>query len=150
MTELRQRTLGGVELEPVLAGLAAEAEAALRAQGAQDVVIGRRAALRYEGSDTALEVAVGPEMRDAFETLHRTRFGFVSDAKIVVETAIVEVRASPERGGDRAKRSEGYQRIREGLTPLHHAPLGPSTLSGDELYDLPDLAPWSHRFTALP
>ncbi len=90
LVELRQRSLGGAELEPVLAELEAEAATALRAQGVSDPDIRRRAALRYDGSDTTLEVAVGAGMEADFTEAHRQRFGFVSDAPIVVETAIVE------------------------------------------------------------
>jgi 5-oxoprolinase (ATP-hydrolysing) len=49
--------------------------------------------LRYEGSDTALEVPVAPPdaMRAAFEDSHRTRFGFAApETAVIVETAIVE------------------------------------------------------------
>jgi len=89
--ELRQRSVGEEALEDVLAELAAEAEAALRAQGVEMVELRRRAALRYEGSDTALEVPVGEGMERAFEEAHRTRFGFASpETPVVVETAIVE------------------------------------------------------------
>ncbi|HEX5184170.1 MAG TPA: hydantoinase B/oxoprolinase family protein [Allosphingosinicella sp.] len=104
MVELRQRSVGGDALDTVLEALATEASEALRAQGVEAVEIGLRAALRYEGSDTSLEVEVGDpeEMREAFETLHRTRFGFLSpETPVVVETAIVEAvgKSSPERGG---------------------------------------------------
>ncbi|WP_284734469.1 hydantoinase B/oxoprolinase family protein [Sphingosinicella terrae] len=88
--ELRQRSLAGGDLEPALAELAAEACEALRAQGVAEPEVRRRAALRYEGSDTALEVEVGEGMEAAFVEAHRTRFGFVSDAPVVIETAIVE------------------------------------------------------------
>jgi 5-oxoprolinase (ATP-hydrolysing) len=94
MVELRQRTLAGADLEEVLAELAMEAEAALRAQEVGDIAIRRRAALRYEGSDTALEVPVEPGMHDAFIAEHSSRFGFSSDAPVVVETAIVEAVSS--------------------------------------------------------
>ncbi len=93
MVELRHRSVGGEALGTVLEALAAEASEALRGQGVEKVEIRRRAALRYEGSDTSLEVEVGtPEdMRGAFEELHRTRFGFASpETPVVVETAIVE------------------------------------------------------------
>ncbi|MDQ8755658.1 hydantoinase B/oxoprolinase family protein [Sphingosinicella sp. LHD-64] len=90
MVELRQRTLAGADLEATLAELEGEAVAALRAQGVEAPEVRRRAALRYEGSDTALEVAVGDAMTADFAAAHRTRFGFVSDAAVVVETAIVE------------------------------------------------------------
>jgi 5-oxoprolinase (ATP-hydrolysing) len=88
--ELRQRSLGGEALEPVLAELEAEAVAALRGQGVADLSVIRRAALRYEGSDTALEVPVGPDMGAQYVEAHQARFGFGSDAPVVVETAIVE------------------------------------------------------------
>ncbi|HEX8442680.1 MAG TPA: hydantoinase B/oxoprolinase family protein [Allosphingosinicella sp.] len=138
ITELRQRTVGGAELEPVLAELADEAEAALRAQGAERIEIGLRAALRYEGSDTALEVPVGPEMEREFVNLHRGRFGFASDAPIVIETAIVEARSSPGRGGGPA---EGWWRgsgdpqcAREARsTPAHGG--GPPPRPGEDLHD---------------
>jgi 5-oxoprolinase (ATP-hydrolysing) len=89
--ELRQRSLGGEALEPVLDALEAEARAALEAQSVERIEVGRRAALRYEGSDTSLEVAVGDGMEAAFENLHRQRYGFVmAGTSVVIETAIVE------------------------------------------------------------
>jgi len=96
MVELRQRTLGGADLSETLAALEAEAVAALAAQGVEPTQVRRRAALRYEGSDTVIEVAVSDEMTASFETAHRARFGFVSDAPVVVETAIVEAVAKSE------------------------------------------------------
>src|SRR5688572_1173692 len=62
MVELRQRTVGAGELESVLAELEREACTALLARGIEAPEIRRRAALRYEGSDTALEVEVGAQM----------------------------------------------------------------------------------------
>lgn len=96
MVELRQRTLGGADLSETLAALEAEAVAALAAQGVEPTQVRRRAALRYEGSDTVIEVAVSDEMTASFEGAHRARFGFVSDAPVVVETAIVEAVAKSE------------------------------------------------------
>jgi 5-oxoprolinase (ATP-hydrolysing) len=90
LVELRQRSLGGGELEPVLGELETQACAALRQQGVDDPAVRRRAALRYEGSDTTLEVDVSDRMEEAFEEAHRARFGFESEAPILVETAIVE------------------------------------------------------------
>ena len=90
MVELRQRTLAGGDLNEVLAELAAEAETALRAQEVGGIEIRRRAALRYEGSDTALEVPAGPDMERDFIAEHQSRFGFSSEAPVVVETAIAE------------------------------------------------------------
>jgi 5-oxoprolinase (ATP-hydrolysing) len=91
MVELRQRTLAGADLEAVLGELEAEAVAALRGQGVEAPDIRRRAALRYEGSDSSLEVTVSDNMRAEFEAAHKQRFGFdAPEAEVVVETAIVE------------------------------------------------------------
>ncbi len=52
-----------------------------------------RARLRTAGSDTTLEIAVGPsdEMRTAFAELHKRRFGyFEEDAVVIVDALIVE------------------------------------------------------------
>ncbi len=112
MVELRQRTLGGADLVATLDELEAEAAAALAAQGAKVSAARRRAALRYEGSDTTLEVPVSDAMVADFEAAHRARFGFVSDAPVVVETAIVEAiasgaaRSSPEPAGQAATPEE--------------------------------------------
>jgi 5-oxoprolinase (ATP-hydrolysing) len=100
--ELRQRTFGqrlGAEamkqLGTLLDSLGGEAEASLLAQGveAEAIEILRRAALRYDGSDTALEVPLGsPDgMTESFEAVHRSRFGFSSPGTpVIVETAVVE------------------------------------------------------------
>ncbi|HEX8309552.1 MAG TPA: hydantoinase/oxoprolinase family protein, partial [Allosphingosinicella sp.] len=115
LVELRQRSVGGEALEEVLAELAREAEAALRGQGVEAVELKRRAALRYEGSDSSLEVNAGKfeAMRAEFEEAHRLRFGFVSpETAVVVETAIVEAvgqNSSPAFAGegDQAKPGGG-------------------------------------------
>ncbi|MGZ8305419.1 MAG: hydantoinase B/oxoprolinase family protein [Allosphingosinicella sp.] len=146
--ELRQRSVGGEALEDVLAALAGEAEAALRGQGVEAVELRRRAALRYEGSDSSLEVEAGDfdAMREAFEEAHRLRFGFVSpETPVVVETAIVEVVgcSSPERGGGPPAKPvvEGAQRQSSGgAGPLHHASHGPPPRSGEEPYDRASLS----------
>jgi 5-oxoprolinase (ATP-hydrolysing) len=91
LAELRQRSLGGEALETVLAALEAEAVAALVAQGVEAPEVLRRVALRYEGSDSALEVPVSDHMRADFEAAHLQRFGFVApETAVVVETAILE------------------------------------------------------------
>ncbi|HWT12866.1 MAG TPA: hydantoinase B/oxoprolinase family protein [Allosphingosinicella sp.] len=90
MVELRQRTLAGADLAEVLGELEVEAAGALRRQGVEAPELRRRAALRYEGSDTALEVELSEGMEAAFEAAHRSRFGFAVDSPVVVETVIVE------------------------------------------------------------
>ncbi|MDB5667133.1 MAG: 5-oxoprolinase [Alphaproteobacteria bacterium] len=137
MVELRQRTVSGAALDEVLGELEAEAVASLQAQGVEAPEVRRRVALRYEGSDTALEVPVGPGMEADFVEAHRTRFGFVSDAPVVAETAIVEAvgkgeYSSPERGGGPAKPVEGL--ARNSAKPLHHSPAasGPPPRAGED------------------
>jgi 5-oxoprolinase (ATP-hydrolysing) len=98
LVELRQRSVGGGELEAVLAGLEAEAVAALAAQGVAAPEIHHRAALRYDGSDSTLEVVVSERMRADFEAAHQLRFGFTApETEVVVETAIVEAIGRTER-----------------------------------------------------
>jgi 5-oxoprolinase (ATP-hydrolysing) len=147
MVELRQRTLAGAELDVVLAELEREAVAALRAQGVESPEVRRRAALRYEGSDSTLEVAVSERMREDFEAAHRLRFGFAApETGVVVETAIVEAvgkgeYSSPFRGGGPA------DRLVKGSTasdrPHHHdaSRRGPPPRSGEDLYDRASLSP---------
>ncbi|HZG10298.1 MAG TPA: hydantoinase B/oxoprolinase family protein [Allosphingosinicella sp.] len=117
MVELRQRSLGGEALEAVLETLGAEAQAALRQQGVDAAELRRRAVLRYEGSDTGLEVEAADfaTMRQAFEAAHRTRFGFLmQDTSVVVETAVVEAVGKSSRAlageGDHAQHGGGAER----------------------------------------
>ena len=126
--EIRQRSLGGRSLDGVLDELAEEASAALRSQGVEAPEILRRAALRYEGSDTALEVEVGPDMAASFEKAHRARFGFLSDSAIVLETAIVEAVGRGE--ALRALAFPGSDRVSEAL----------ATSDGEALFDRSSLA----------
>ncbi|HYE28867.1 MAG TPA: hydantoinase B/oxoprolinase family protein [Allosphingosinicella sp.] len=151
MVELRQRSVGGEALEAVLAALAKEAEAALRAQGVEAVALRRRAALRYEGSDSSLEVEAGPfeAMRDAFEEAHRVRFGFVSpETPVVVETAIVEAvglnsSSSLLGEGDQAKPGGGENAAIPPPPPPDGGGLPPRDKLGEEfpLYDRATLTP---------
>jgi 5-oxoprolinase (ATP-hydrolysing) len=139
MVELRQRTLGSAELDEVLAELEAEALAALHAQGVDRPEVLRRVALRYEGSDTALEVEVGEGMVDAFETLHRDRFGFTSEAPVVVETAIAEAMGrgqnfSPRFRGERDQPKPRGEALLQEVSPPRAARSSSAT-AGEELYD---------------
>ncbi|HYI48221.1 MAG TPA: hydantoinase B/oxoprolinase family protein [Allosphingosinicella sp.] len=111
MVELRQRSVAGGELEAILAGLEAEARAGLAGQGVADPEILRRAALRYDGSDSSLEVPVSDHMREDFETAHQQRFGFTApETAVVVETAIVEAigrNSAPAKAGAQLQRRTG-------------------------------------------
>jgi len=140
LVELRQRSLGGGDLDAALRELEAEAVAALAAQEVKRPEILRRAALRYDGSDTALEVPVSADMRADFEAAHLQRFGFTApETAVVVETAIVEARSksAPARGGRPAKRVEGPS----GVRPHRHAAHGPPPRAGEALFDRASLGP---------
>jgi 5-oxoprolinase (ATP-hydrolysing) len=131
MVELRQRTLAGVNLETVLAELETEAVAALGKQGVGAPQTHRRAALRYEGSDSSLEVAVSGRMREDFEAAHKLRFGFdAPEAEVVVETAIVEA----------VGKGEGLQSA--SLEPdVRAGSSSPPRTVVDDLYDRASLSP---------
>ncbi|MFN3669500.1 MAG: hydantoinase B/oxoprolinase family protein [Brevundimonas sp.] len=78
-----------------IAALERQAREDLTAQGFADEGLAtlRRAEIKFAGSDTPLVVPFGPiaDMRAAFETLHRQRFGFfASDKPLIVETLEVE------------------------------------------------------------
>lgn len=82
-------------IAPVLARLEAQARDELAGEGvpADRVHVLRRAHLRYEGTDTALDVAVAPvpQMVAEFERTYRQRFSFLMpDKPIVVEAVSVE------------------------------------------------------------
>ena len=64
----------------------------------------RRARMRTAGSDTTLEIVVGPtgEMHATFSDLHRHRFGYWDEgAEVIVDALVVEAvgKSSPGRGG---------------------------------------------------
>ena len=82
----------GAGLDAEITALADAARTALegRAPGFADVQLLRRASLKYEGTDAALEVPFDTpgRMRDAFEAAHRRRFGFVAAGRPVVVEAL--------------------------------------------------------------
>jgi len=75
--------------------LASDARGALLAQGVplERIETAAAAEIRYEGVDATLTVPCGSEaeMRTAFETQHKRRFGFIPENKqLVIETVSVE------------------------------------------------------------
>src|SRR6202034_4105945 len=75
--------------------LSAAAVAEVEGQGVarEAIKVHRRAQLRYSGSDTTIEVPLSTPaaMRRAFETAHKSRFGFIDRSKaIVIEAVSVE------------------------------------------------------------
>ncbi len=81
-----------LELKQTRAALEAEVRAELQEQGLSesDVSVSARVHVRYDGTDMALPVPLGVSeaMREAFETEHRARFGFVYDGKPLVAEAV--------------------------------------------------------------
>jgi len=135
ITVLRQESFGkplGSNLVRI-DRLAREARAALNAQDVplSHSLVRRRAALRYEGSDSTIELPLSlpDEMRVEFEERHEARFGFaMPGTPIIVETLIAEaigrswdeggVLSAPERSGDAAPAEDvagsgGYDRIHD-------------------------------------
>ena len=95
----RQRTVeasldaaGLTEAGAVLDGLGEEVRREVEGQGvpAGEVAVHRRAHVRYAGTDTSLAVAFGAcdEMVRAFETAHRSRFGFIDASKALTIEAV--------------------------------------------------------------
>ncbi|MCW2904800.1 MAG: hypothetical protein JWO67_7065 [Streptosporangiaceae bacterium] len=106
VTAMRQASVeapltGDLPLEDLLGDLEAQARAELAREGgpAHQVRSMRRALLRYEGTDTALPVRMGPaaDMVTAFEEVYRRRFAFLMPHRpIVVEAVSLElISASP-------------------------------------------------------
>jgi 5-oxoprolinase (ATP-hydrolysing) len=108
LVELRQAPVQALldaqalsQAEATLGGLAANAAAALHAQGVSGdaVVLEHRLRLRYEGSDTVLEVplAAEAEVRAAFAIAHEQRFGFTAAHRLVLESVEAEARGGGGR-----------------------------------------------------
>ena len=127
MTALTQATYGkplGEDFEGAMGTLAEQAEGALRNQGVADEAIDtqRRAALRYAGSDSAIEIGIGgaEAMREEFERVHRQRFGYAdADAKVIVETLMAEAIGRTGSTPAKAGAQGGTETAgRSGLLPL--------------------------------
>ncbi len=92
------------DFEGALATLEAAAVADLVGQGIDqsEIITHRRARLRLPGSDSTIELDVGPDLAAQFHHLHRQRFGYAEpDAMPVVEALVVEaVNSSPSFLGE--------------------------------------------------
>ena len=131
VTAMRERAVeaplaaGGLPgLEKLARELADDALAGLAGQGQEPggLRITRRAHLRYEGTDTALAVPLGPvpEMTATFEHAYRQHFSFLMRGKtIVVEAVSVEVGAAPEPSV-----LAGPAEVTAGVTPGRPGPGG--------------------------
>jgi 5-oxoprolinase (ATP-hydrolysing) len=89
-----------------LGRLGEQAAEALERQGVARtaVAIEQRLRLRYEGSDTTLEVPLGgeAEIRESFAAAHERRFGFNSEHRLVLESVEAEARGGGAREDGRA------------------------------------------------
>ena len=92
-------------LSEILDALEADARSEIAGQGiaANNTTVIRKAHLRYAGTDTALVVAFGAKqaMTDAFEELHKQRFGFSAPERgYIVEAVSVEAVGAAETATD--------------------------------------------------
>jgi len=90
---LRERSM--FELSQALDELATSTSDILVDQGipVSSISVVRRTHLRYDGTDTSLEIEFGSltQMRERFEAAYRQRYGFVmADKQLVIEAAAVE------------------------------------------------------------
>ncbi len=97
------RDEAGGELDETLAALEAEAVAELALQGfdGADVLVRRRAHVKYAGTDVSLAVPWGAPaaMAEAFTALHRDRYGFLMPGRgLVIEALAVEAVGPGGRG----------------------------------------------------
>jgi 5-oxoprolinase (ATP-hydrolysing) len=136
----------GDDFSEALAELERRARDALLAQGVHHarIELVQRARLRTAGSDTTMEIPVGPveRMRTDFSELHRKRFGYWDeDAEVIVDALVVEAigKSSPERGGEPSNEDSMVEGAHVGgesstVGPLHHlaSPSGPPPRSGEE------------------
>ena len=108
---VRQRTVeapldetGTQSAEEIVNALGAEALADLAHQIQADAErkLLRRAHVRYAGTDTAMIVDFGTpaDMRAAFESAHRTRFGFADEGRALVIEAVSVEAVAPGQGVD--------------------------------------------------
>jgi 5-oxoprolinase (ATP-hydrolysing) len=131
------------QINRALADLELEARDELERQGVErvDMHSVRRVFVKYQGSDTALEVEAGDRagLEAAFATAHRARYGFVMEGRpLVAETVSVEV-----AGGGQWIPEPDVEILRQSpLAPRLRAPV----FTGGEwhdtaIYDRADLVP---------
>jgi 5-oxoprolinase (ATP-hydrolysing) len=112
----------GVDFSVALAELEQSAKDALVEQGisAERIELIRRARLRTAGSDTTLDLPIGPigEMNTGFSELHHRRFGYWDEgAEVIVDALVVEAvgKSSPSFPGGGGPSTEDS--MVEGLAP---------------------------------
>ncbi|MDE2164836.1 MAG: hydantoinase B/oxoprolinase family protein [Alphaproteobacteria bacterium] len=104
--EVRLALPAMAEFDAVLSRLIDAAKAELAAQGiaAEDIVVLRKAHVKYEGTDVPLVVDYDDveRLQENFSTAHKQRYGFIIEGKpLVVETLGVEAIGVVGRADDR-------------------------------------------------
>ncbi len=126
-----------------LADLDLEGRSELERQGVErtDMNATRRAFVKYQGSDTALEIEAAGECRplvQAFEAAHQARYGFVMARPLVVEAVAVEIAG----GGEKVLEPEAAGARTTPLTPRARVSLYTGgAWHQAALYDRADLVP---------
>ncbi|MBV8812875.1 MAG: hydantoinase B/oxoprolinase family protein [Verrucomicrobia bacterium] len=103
--ELPLSSNGMTEAARVLSSLEEDVAAELKRQQSQPDTVLRKFHLHYSGTDTALPVDAKtiPEMIEAFQAAHKSRFGFVMDPEergLVIGSISVEAIGSPPASQD--------------------------------------------------
>ena len=102
-------------------GATARAEVAAQNVPADQITLIRRAHIKYDGTDTALNVAFGsvPDMTQAFEAAYLTRYSFLMPGRaLVVEAVAVEASSQTNKQGDsRPPGGEAEAARKSGATP---------------------------------
>jgi 5-oxoprolinase (ATP-hydrolysing) len=104
-----------IDFSEALAELVDRARQALIDQGVEPerIALHRRARLRTAGSDTTLEIAVGPvaEMHAAFSDLHRRRFGYWDQGtEVIVDALVVEAIGRTGQAESASPANRGHER----------------------------------------
>ena len=115
-----------VRIAAIVDRLSRAAVAEVEGQGVarEAIKVHRRAQLRYSGSDTTIEVPLSTPaaMRRAFESAHKSRFGFIDRSKaIVIEAVSVEAVGGAARIAENADLSPNRHRPRRPFPPARRA-----------------------------
>jgi len=131
------------ELDAKVAALSATGRADILSQGvdAAKIRVVPKVHLRYEGTDTALEVGYGSHeaIIAGFEAIHRARFGFVSeDKEHIVEALAVEVIGETDTADDPLIAADGTD---SPPALAHHDVIFEGRVQGTAFYDREAIRP---------
>jgi 5-oxoprolinase (ATP-hydrolysing) len=150
VTVIKQRAVEAVlddralaDLAPHFAALVSEARDALLSQGVPeaDIAIERRVSLKYEGTDSTLQLSVASDaaaLSSAFLEQYRVRYGFLMpERRLVIESISAEAVGASQRGieGRRSGFSPTTTQSRAEARPT--APVSRPVFFGDQWHDTP-------------